>query len=252
MYFTYVFSKKIRLLLFLVFRAMFCPGWGFQVKSVCFGGEFDMYSWARLLRLTSYMNSTFIVLYRIQGENPIHDEFNAIHMAETPHADALKNVPGRWRTIKAHGTAVGLPSDADMGNSEVGHNALGAGQVIDQGASLVDKAIESGSLFEGDGWKHVSSTFAQGGTLHLIGLLSDGGVHSRTDQLYAIIRGAAKHGAKKIRVHFLTDGRDVADGSSVGFVQELEGVLKDVKSENSGVDAAIASGGGRMGVTMVS
>ena len=60
------------------------------------------------------------------GENKVKDEYNAVHVAETPTTDALKDVPGRWRTVRAHGTAVGLPSDADMGNSEVGHNALGA------------------------------------------------------------------------------------------------------------------------------
>ncbi|GAB4815974.1 hypothetical protein N2152v2_003020 [Parachlorella kessleri] len=180
------------------------------------------------------------------GEN-IPDEWNAIHVADTPTTDALKKVPRRWRTIKAHGTAVGLPSDADMGNSEVGHNALGAGQVIDQGASLVDKALESGSFFEGDGWTYISPSLANN-TLHLIGLLSDGGVHSRTNQLYAMIRGAVARGAKRIRVHVLTDGRDVPDGSSKKFIEELEGVLKEV--EGKGCDGKIASGGGRMGVTM--
>lgn len=183
----------------------------------------------------------------MQGENVSKDEFNAVHMAETPCTDALKEVPGRWRTVKAHGTAVGLPSDDDMGNSEVGHNALGAGQIIDQGASLVDKAIESGSIFQGDGWNHISPAFATG-TLHLIGLLSDGGVHSRTDQVFAIIRGAAQRGAKRIRMHILTDGRDVPDGSSLRFVEELEDVLTEV--QETGCDAAIASGGGRMCVTM--
>lgn len=79
----------------------------------------------------------------------MEDEYNAVHVANTPCYDALRKVPGRFRSILAHGTAVGLPSDADMGNSEVGHNALGAGQVIDQGASLVDKALASGSIYEG-------------------------------------------------------------------------------------------------------
>lgn len=174
------------------------------------------------------------------------DKFNGVFSANTPCSDALRDVPGRWRTILAHGTAVGLPSDADMGNSEVGHNALGAGQVIDQGASLVDKALESGSMFGGEGWKYVSENLANG-TLHLIGLLSDGGVHSRTDQLFGLIRGAVERGTKKIRVHVLTDGRDVADGSSLKFVQELEEVLKEVSGQ---CDAKIASGGGRMYVTM--
>lgn len=156
-------------------------------------------------------------------------------------------VPNRWRTLRAHGTAVGLPSDDDMGNSEVGHNALGAGQLINQGAALVDHALESGQMFESDGWKYISESFPDN-TVHFIGLLSDGGVHSRTDQLFATLRGAAARGAKRLRVHILTDGRDVPDGSSLRFVKELEAVLKELRAE--GVDARIASGGGRMGVTM--
>lgn len=169
-----------------------------------------------------------------------------MHVADTPCTDSLREKVGRWRTIRAHGTAVGLPSDDDMGNSEVGHNALGAGQVISQGASLVDKALQSESMFEGEGWSYIAPSL-ENHTLHLIGLLSDGGVHSRTDQLYALIRGAVKRGAKKIRLHILTDGRDVADGSSIQFTQELEDVLKELQGQ---CDAKIASGGGRMGVTM--
>lgn len=180
------------------------------------------------------------------GENKL-DEFNAVHVADTPCTDALKENKTRWRTIKAHGLAVGLPSDDDMGNSEVGHNALGSGQLIDQGASLVDKALASGSMFEGDGWKYISGAFATH-TLHFIGLLSNGGVHSRTDQLFGLVRGAAARGAKRVRVHVLTDGRDVPDGSSIKFVAELEEVLAEVRA--AGCDARIASGGGRMCVTM--
>ncbi|BDA43229.1 2,3-bisphosphoglycerate-independent phosphoglycerate mutase [Coccomyxa sp. Obi] len=178
------------------------------------------------------------------GENENKDKFNAIHSAETPVTDALKEVPGRWRTVRAHGTAVGLPSDADMGNSEVGHNALGSGQVIDQGARLVDIALEDGSAFKLDGWKYISESFSDN-TVHFIGLLSDGGVHSRIDQLVGFMKGAAKDGAKRIRVHILTDGRDVPDGTSIKFVEQLEKDLAEL-----GCDAKIASGGGRMHVTM--
>lgn len=181
------------------------------------------------------------------GENEFKDEFNAVHVANTPNIDALRSVPGRFRSIKAHGTAVGLPSDADMGNSEVGHNALGSGQIVDQGARLVDMALESGKMFEGDGWKLISQAFATN-TLHFIGLLSDGGVHSRVDQLVGCMRGAAERGAKRIRVHILTDGRDVPDGSSVKFVADLEAVLAELGGK--GCDAKIASGGGRMQVSM--
>lgn len=135
----------------------------------------------------------------------LEDQYNAIFSADTPCTDALKAVPRRYRTVKAHGTAVGLPSDADMGNSEVGHNALGSGQVIDQGASLVDKALASGKMFELPGWKLISQAFPDH-TVHFIGLLSDGGVHSRYNQLLGCITGAVERGAKRIRVHILTGG----------------------------------------------
>jgi 2,3-bisphosphoglycerate-independent phosphoglycerate mutase len=176
------------------------------------------------------------------------DEYNAIFSSSTPCTDALRAVPKRYRTVRAHGKAVGLPSDADMGNSEVGHNALGSGQVIDQGARLVDIALENGTMFSGDGFKYITPAFAEH-TVHLIGLLSDGGVHSRYDQLIGTIKGLVSHGAKRIRVHILTDGRDVPDGSSVQFTQHLEQDLKEVCG-SAGVDGKIASGGGRMYVTM--
>jgi 2,3-bisphosphoglycerate-independent phosphoglycerate mutase len=181
------------------------------------------------------------------GENEFQDEFNAVHVASTPTVDALRAVPNRFRTVRAHGTAVGLPSDADMGNSEVGHNALGSGQVIDQGARLVDISLETGKMFEGAGWKLISEAFEKN-TVHFIGLLSDGGVHSRYDQLVKCIKGAAERGAKRIRVHILTDGRDVPDGSGVKFVAALEADLAEVAA--LGCDAKIASGAGRMFATM--
>jgi len=175
------------------------------------------------------------------------DKWNGIHMAETPVYDGLRKVEKRFRTVRAHGTAVGLPSDADMGNSEVGHNALGSGQVVDQGARLVDIALEDGSAFSGEGFQFIKPALEEH-TLHFIGLLSDGGVHSRYDQLKQFIDGATKEGAKRIRVHILTDGRDVPDGTSVKFTKQLEEDLKAVRE--GGCDAKIASGGGRMGVTM--
>ncbi|XP_025825138.1 2,3-bisphosphoglycerate-independent phosphoglycerate mutase-like isoform X1 [Panicum hallii] len=176
------------------------------------------------------------------------DEYNCIHVAQTPVMDLLKNgAPEKWRLVKAHGTAVGLPSDDDMGNSEVGHNALGAGRIFAQGAKLVDQALASGKIYEGDGFNYIKESF-ENATLHLIGLLSDGGVHSRLDQLQLLLKGASERGAKRIRVHILTDGRDVLDGSSVGFVETLENDLSQLREK--GIDARIASGGGRMYVTM--
>eukprot|EP00244_Chara_vulgaris_P001338 TRINITY_DN1210_c0_g2_i1.p1 TRINITY_DN1210_c0_g2~~TRINITY_DN1210_c0_g2_i1.p1 ORF type:complete len:560 (+),score=110.96 TRINITY_DN1210_c0_g2_i1:280-1959(+) len=182
------------------------------------------------------------------GEN-LEDDYNGVHMAGTGFLKSMKKgYPDRWRTVKAHGTAVGLPSDADMGNSEVGHNAMGAGKVISQGAALVDNALANGNIFTDAGFSYIKEAFGNGGTLHLIGLLSDGGVHSRYDQLELFMRGAHERGANKIRLHVLTDGRDVPDGSSVQFVEQLEKDLADLRAK--GCDARIASGGGRMHVTM--
>ncbi|KAI3732559.1 hypothetical protein L1987_63765 [Smallanthus sonchifolius] len=176
------------------------------------------------------------------------DKYNCIHVAETPTMDSLKNgAPDKWRLVRAHGTAVGLPTEDDMGNSEVGHNALGAGRIYAQGAKLVDLALASGKIYEDEGFNYIKESFATN-TLHLIGLMSDGGVHSRLDQLQLLLKGASQHGAKSIRVHVLTDGRDVLDGSSVGFAEILEAELSDLRSQ--GIDAQVASGGGRMYVTM--
>ncbi|XP_071904383.1 2,3-bisphosphoglycerate-independent phosphoglycerate mutase [Coffea arabica] len=176
------------------------------------------------------------------------NQYNCIHVAETPVMDSLKNgAPEKWRLVKAHGKAVGLPTDDDMGNSEVGHNALGAGRIYAQGAKLVDLALESGKIYDDEGFKYIKESF-ETGTLHLIGLLSDGGVHSRLDQLQLVLKGASERGAKRIRVHALTDGRDVLDGSSVGFMETLENDL--AKLREKGIDAQVASGGGRMYVTM--
>ncbi|KAL8511348.1 hypothetical protein ACS0TY_017951 [Phlomoides rotata] len=176
------------------------------------------------------------------------DKYNCIHVAETPTMDSLKDgAPEKWRLVKAHGKSVGLPTDDDMGNSEVGHNALGAGRIFAQGAQLVDQALETGKIYDGEGFNYIKESF-ETGTLHLIGLLSDGGVHSRLDQLQLLLKGASERGAKRIRVHFLTDGRDVLDGSSVGFVETLENDLANLRGK--GIDAQVASGGGRMYVTM--
>ncbi|EOY02252.1 Phosphoglycerate mutase, 2,3-bisphosphoglycerate-independent [Theobroma cacao] len=179
------------------------------------------------------------------GENK-PDQYNCIHVADTPTMDSLKQgAPEKWRLIRAHGTAVGLPTEDDMGNSEVGHNALGAGRIFAQGSDALILFQENCALWRRI--KYISECF-KNGTLHLIGLLSDGGVHSRLDQLQLLLKGASEHGAKKIRVHILTDERDVLDGSSVGFVETLENDL--AKLREKGIDAQIASGGGRMYVTM--
>jgi 2,3-bisphosphoglycerate-independent phosphoglycerate mutase len=181
------------------------------------------------------------------GDNKIKDDYNAVHMAKTPVYDRIYAIEGRNCKAAAHGPAVGLPSSDDMGNSEVGHNALGSGQVVAQGAKLVDNAIASGAMFESAGWNYIRPAFG-GNTVHLIGLLSDGGVHSRYDQMIGILTGLSNAGAKKVRLHLLADGRDVADGSSNKYAADLENDLAPLRAK--GMDVEAASGGGRMSVTM--
>ena len=149
--------------------------------------------------------------------------------------------------LKAHGTAVGLPSDDDMGNSEVGHNAMGCGRVFAQGAKLVGESIANGSMFAADTWKKlVKNVKDKNSTLHFIGLVSDGNVHSHIDHLKAMISQASKVGVKKLRVHALLDGRDVDPTSALNYITPLEEFLAGF----AGVDYRIASGGGRMFMTM--
>ncbi len=173
---------------------------------------------------------------------------NCVLRANTPTLDWFKeNCP--WQKIKAHGGAVGLPTDDDMGNSEVGHNALGCGQVYSQGAKLVNESIESGSIYQSETWKDlVGSVVEKGTALHFIGLLSDGNVHSNISHLFAMLREAKAEGVKKARVHTLLDGRDVPATSAPEYVKALEEVLAELNDDT--FDGRIASGGGRMNVTM--
>ncbi|MBQ3100086.1 MAG: 2,3-bisphosphoglycerate-independent phosphoglycerate mutase [Clostridia bacterium] len=175
-------------------------------------------------------------------------EGNAIAHANTPTLDMLKaNYP--MVPLKAHGTAVGLPSDDDMGNSEVGHNALGSGQVFAQGAKLVSNSIESGKIFASETWQLlVSNTKDNNSTLHFLGLFSDGNVHSHIDHLKALVSQANKDGVKTVRIHILLDGRDVGETSALEYVEPFEAFLCDLRSDD--FDVMIASGGGRMKITM--
>ena len=172
---------------------------------------------------------------------------NAWHLADTPFLDELMDGPVVG-ALAAHGKAVGMPSDADMGNSEVGHNALGAGRVFDQGAKLVANAIADGSLFEGDAWRWVMEPCQGSGTLHLIGLWSDGNVHSHVDHAMALLDRALSEGASRVRLHLLLDGRDVGETSALDYVGPLEDRIDDLRA--AGRDVAVASAGGRMTITM--
>ena len=183
---------------------------------------------------------------------PTSDAGSAIAAARKPTLDKLfANYPNI--TLRAHGTAVGMPSDDDMGNSEVGHNAIGAGQVYSQGASLVADAIASGAIWQGEAWQQIVAGAKAGangksGVIHFIGLFSDGNVHSHIDHLKAMVLRAKDEGVKAVRIHVLLDGRDVPETSALDYVEPFEAFLAEVST--SGFDAQIASGGGRMNITM--
>ncbi|MBO5415711.1 MAG: 2,3-bisphosphoglycerate-independent phosphoglycerate mutase [Clostridia bacterium] len=175
-------------------------------------------------------------------------EANAVAGAYTPTLDMLMSKYPMVQ-LKAHGTAVGLPSDDDMGNSEVGHNALGAGQVFAQGAKLVSQSIESGKMFASATWQElVSNVKANASTLHFLGLFSDGNVHSHIDHLKAMIVQAKAEGVSKVRIHILIDGRDVGETSALDYIEPFEAFIADLR--DASFDICIASGGGRMKITM--
>ena len=185
-------------------------------------------------------------LYRGRAEGY---EANAFDIAATPRLDRLLAGAPVFLKLAAHGRAVGLPSDADMGNSEVGHNAMGAGRVFEQGAALVDQAIASGALFRGPVWQRLVRNVAEHRSVfHLIGLLSDGKVHSHILHVEALLRRLAQDGVRRIRVHPLADGRDVEPVTFHLYLARLETLLGELS--RAGVDAAVASGGGRMRITM--
>ncbi len=184
------------------------------------------------------------------------NEGNAVHLARTPNMDRLM-AACPWTALAAHGISVGLPSDDDMGNSEVGHNAIGSGKVCDQGAKLVNRSIESGALFKGETWQWLVRGVVSSGlkreqgekVLHIMGLISDGNVHSHMDQILSLIDGADRDAVEKLRVHVLLDGRDVGATSALTYIDPLEEKLKSISSKPDR-DYRIASGGGRMFITM--
>jgi 2,3-bisphosphoglycerate-independent phosphoglycerate mutase len=179
---------------------------------------------------------------------PKSDVGSAIAEARKPTMDRLFAHYPHIR-LRAHGTAVGMPSDEDMGNSEVGHNAIGAGQVYSQGAALVSDAISSGDIWQGEGWQQIVVGAKAGrNTIHFIGLFSDGNVHSHIDHLKAMVLRAREEGIRTVRIHALLDGRDVPETSALEYTEPFEAFLKE--TSNDGFDAKIASGGGRMTITM--
>ena len=201
---------------------------------------------ARSTRFAACPGPVVTVILDGVGISP-RDEGDAVKTARTPTLDAL--IAGHPTTrLRAHGTAVGMPSDEDMGNSEVGHNAFGAGRVFAQGAKLVAESIASGALWQGQAWHEVVAAARAGGTLHFLGLFSDGNVHSHVDHLKAMLVQAKAERVARVRVHILLDGRDVGETSALEYVEPFEAFLAGLRSAD--YDVAIASGGGRMQITM--
>lgn len=179
---------------------------------------------------------------------PKSEAGSAIAAARKPVLDRLFATYPNVR-LRAHGTAVGMPSDDDMGNSEVGHNAIGAGQVYSQGAALVANAIADGAIWQGEAWQQIVAGAKAGrGVIHFLGLFSDGNVHSHIDHLKAMVVQAKAEGVPTVRIHALLDGRDVPETSALEYVVPFEAFLKEVSVD--GFDARIASGGGRQNITM--
>lgn len=176
------------------------------------------------------------------------DESDGVYLAKTPVLDKLLTLPNKTK-LKAHGLAVGLPSDDDMGNSEVGHNALGAGRVFEQGAKLVNKSMESGEIFNSESWGKVIETGKAGGTIHFLGLLSDGNIHSHVNHLETLINKCASEGIKNLRIHALLDGRDVPGRSAPIYIKMFEDLFAKINEEND-FDYNFGSAGGRMITTM--
>ena len=177
------------------------------------------------------------------------DAGDAVFQAKTPNLDLFASNPLAAQ-VSAHGVAVGMPSDGDMGNSEVGHNCIGAGRIFDQGAKLVGEAIKSGRILESQAWTTaIEQVVRQNRTLHFLGLLSDGNVHSHIDHLLALLEHASKAGVRRCRIHVLLDGRDVEETSALTYVEQLEKALVAINRDDTR-DFAVASGGGRMTTTM--
>ena len=169
-----------------------------------------------------------VVLIVLDGwGHRLETEHNAIAAAKTPYFDRI------WQEnphalLRTDGLAVGLP-EGQMGNSEIGHTTIGAGTVIDTDLVQIAKLIDNGEFDRNPAFVELFDHVRQhNSTLHVIGMLSTGGVHSHSDHLFAFLRAAKEQGILKLAVHVITDGRDVAPRSGAGYLEELEKVLAEI------------------------
>ena len=174
------------------------------------------------------MNNKFTALIIMDGFGERKDsEGNAVKLAGTPHISALEaEYPMTF--IGASGMSVGLP-DGQMGNSEVGHLNIGAGRIVYQELTRITKAIQDGDFFQVKEFNDAIDNCLKNGTdLHLFGLLSDGGVHSHNEHLYALVELAKKRGLDRVYIHCFMDGRDVPPDSGKGYMEQLEATLQEI------------------------
>ena len=178
------------------------------------------------------------------------DDYNAIHRATLPNWSRLvKTCP--YTQLWTHGPYVGLPDEQDLGGSEVGHMTMGAGEIKEQGPTLIQNLIRSGAFFENPVLgKLIQNCVVHDVPLHLIGLLSDGNIHSHIGHTSILIEHAFRSGVRRCYVHALLDGRDVFVQSATDYTDQLEKLFHDLKLQNPDLDYAFASGGGREQVTM--
>ena len=177
-------------------------------------------------------------------------DYNAIAQANTPVMDyLLKNFP--HTKLMAHGIHVGLPGEKDLGGSEVGHMTMGAGMILEQGPTYIKQLIDSGEFQKSPVLQKLFRHCLQHQSpLHLIGLLSDGNIHSHIDHFIAVIHHAFAVGIERLYAHALLDGRDTPIQSALQYIKKLEEVFHTLKQQRPGIDYAFASGGGRETITM--
>ena len=165
---------------------------------------------------------------------------NAVSRARTPFLGTAAR-EYLHVALNASAEAVGL-TPGQMGNSEVGHNTIGSGQIMKHGIAAVNAAFDSGEVFNSEAWRSAVTKALNGGTLHFAGIFSDGGVHSHIAHLEQMIVRAYNEGVRKMRVHAIFDGRDVDPFSSDKYIQRFENFAWKFND----ADIKIASGGGRM------
>ncbi len=192
--------------------------------------------------MTDTYNTTLLIIMDGWGVGSGRDD-DAIALANTPNFDRLKSTCA-YTEINTHGKFVGLPSMKDMGGSEVGHLTMGAGKILDQGPTRINNAIADGSFYDSEALAKVIAVGQEGGAIHLLGLLSDGNIHSHIDHFKAVITYADKQGVERLYVHASLDGRDVGIQSAQDYVLQLEDLFAEINAKGDR-DYAFASASGR-------